>query len=93
MSFTTPGSVPSAMPRPVREVNGRTPQALADFAGETAFVVDLDPPMQIQGAGRIEAGEVRFHEKDHEHGGKDIRVWTIRDEGSGQFVAEQTSQF
>jgi len=93
MSFTTPGSVPSAMPRPVREVGGHAAHNLSDFAGETSFVVDLDPPVRVWGAGRIEAGVVRFHEKDHEHGGKDIRVWTIRDEGLRQFVAEQASQF
>lgn len=93
MSFTTPCSVPSAMPRPVREVSGHAPHALADFDGEASFVVDLDPPVRVRGTGRIEDGLVRFHEKDLENGGKDIRVWTVRPGASGQFVAEQASQF
>jgi hypothetical protein len=81
------------MPRPVREVGGHAAHNLSDFAGETSFVVYLDPPVRVWGAGRIEAGVVRFHEKDHENGGKDIRVWTIWDEGLRKFVAEQASQF
>ena len=35
---------------------------------------------------------VRFHEKDVDNNGKDIRVWTVRPQGS-KFVAEHAAQF
>ena len=93
MSFTTPSPVPSGMSMPVLEVEGHTPEHLQEFAGDVSFVVDLDPPLRVQGAGRVDGQTVRFHEKDLDHSGKDIRVWEVRDEGSGRFVAEHAAQF
>lgn len=93
MSFTTPSSVPSGMSMPVLEVEGHIPDHLKDFAGDVSFVVDLDPPLLVQGTGRVDGQTVRFHEKDLENSGKDIRVWQVRDEGGGGFVAVQTAAY
>ena len=93
MSFTTPSTVPSGMSMPVLEVQGHPPEHLRDFAGDVSFVVDLDPPLHVQGTGRVVGRTVRFHEKDVDHGGKDIRVWEVRDEGSDRFVAEHAAQY
>ena len=93
MSFTTPSPVPSGMSLPVLEVEGHTPEHLQDFVGDVSFVVDLDPPLRVQGAGRVDGRTVRFHEKDLDRSGKDIRVWEVRAEGSGSFVAEHAAQF
>lgn len=93
MSSTAPSPVPSGMSMPVLEVQGHPPVVLQEFAGDVSFVVDLDPPLVIQGSGRIDGRTVRFHEKDLDHGGKDIRVWEVRDGGDGRFVAMHAAQF
>ena len=91
MSFTTPESVQSGMARRVLEVRGRPPASLADFDGDVAFVIDDESYHLIQGSGRVFGHGVRFHEKDRANG-KDIRVWSIRQEGE-VFFAEQTPSF
>jgi hypothetical protein len=91
MSFTTPESIPSGAARRVLEVQGRYPASLTDFVGDVSFVIDDEVHHRIQGAGRISGDRVRFHEKDVA-GGKDIRVWGIRQEGE-IFLAEQTPSF
>ena len=93
MSFTTPTAVPSGMSVRVLEVDGHEPNKLQDFACDVSFVVGLDPPVLVHGTGRIDGQIVRFHEKDVEHTGKDIRVWEVRAEGAGRFVAEHAAQF
>jgi hypothetical protein len=40
----------------------------------------------------VDGTTVRFHEKDVDNNGKDIRVWTVRPQGS-RFVAEHAAQF
>lgn len=93
MSFTTPIAVPSGMSARVLEVDGHQPGELRDFAGDVSFVVGLDPPVLVNGTGRVDGQTVRFHEKDVEHSGKDIRVWEVRAEDDGHFVAEHAAQF
>jgi hypothetical protein len=93
MSFTTPTTVPSGMSVRVLEVDGHPPNELQDFAGEVSFVVGLDPPVLVHGTGRVDGPTVRFHEKDVDHSGKDIRVWAVRPERDGHFVAEHAAQF
>ena len=93
MSFTTPTTVPSGMSARVLEVDGQQPADLQDFAREVSFVVDLDPPVVVHGTGRVDDQTVRFHEKDVDHGGKDIRVWEVRADDDGHFVAEHAAQF
>ena len=93
MSFTTPTTVPSGMSVPVLEVDGHQPSELQDFVGDVSFVVALEPPVLVHGTGRVEGQTVRFHEKDVDHDGKDIRVWEVRAGDDGQFVAEHAAQF
>jgi hypothetical protein len=93
MSFTTPTTVPSGMSIRVLEVDGHQPNELQDFAGDVSFVVGLDPPVLVHGTGRVDGQTVRFHEKDVDHSGKDIRVWEVRAEEDGHFVAEHVAQF
>jgi len=92
MSFSTPTTVPSGMSVPVLAVEGRIPSSLADFVGETSFLVDLDPPHLVHGAGSLEDEVVSFHEKDLDNNGKDIRVWEVRIEGS-RFTAQHAARF
>ncbi len=92
MSFTTPDSVPAGTAFRVLEVQSRPPADLADFAGDVAFVIDDELRHLIQGTGGLVDDGVRFHEKDMSANGKDIRVWTIRQE-QGDFLAEQTPVF
>jgi len=92
MSFTTPGSVPSGIAVPVLEVGGRAPVSLEDFHGDASFLLGLDPPHLVQGCGRVDGSVVRFHEKDVQNNGKDIRVWEVRSEGSS-FVARHAAQY
>ena len=92
MSFSTPMAVPSGMSVPVLAVEGRTPQSPDDFAGDVSFLVDLDPPHLVHGCGVVHGTTVRFHEKDVDNNGKDIRVWTVRPQGA-RFVAEHDAQF
>ena len=92
MSFTTPTTVPSGMSVRVLEVDNHQPNTLQDFAGEVTFVVGLDPPVLVRGTGLVDGQTVRFHEKDVDNSGKDIRVWEVRAEG-GHFVAEHAAQF
>ena len=93
MSFSTPTSVPSGMSMPVLELDGHTPEHLQDFAGDVSFVVDLDPPLLVHGTGRADGPAVRFHEKDLENNGKDIRVWQVIEEGRGRFVASLAAKY
>lgn len=93
MSFTTPGAVPSGMAVRVITVDGHPPDDLRDFVGDASFVVDLDPLLLVQGTGRVDGTTVRFHEKDVDHSGKDIRVWQVRASGNGEFLAEHAAQF
>ena len=92
MSLSTPMTVPSGMSVPVLAVDGRIPDHLEEFTGDVAFLVDLDPPHLVQGCGVVDGTTVRFHEKDVDNNGKDIRVWTVRPQGS-RFVAEHAAQF
>lgn len=92
MSFSTPTTVPSGMSVPVLAVEGRIPDRLEQFAGDVSFLVDLDPPHLVQGSGSVHGSTVRFHEKDVDNSGKDIRVWVVRPQGT-RFVAEHDAQF
>ena len=85
MSFTTPASVPSGIPRRVTEVESRPPSALTDFVGDVGF--QLGDGYLVRGTGRLAGDRVRFHEKDVAANGKDVRVWSIRHEDEA-FLAE-----
>ena len=91
----TPATVISGKPYPVIEVRDHAPSDLGDFLGETSLVIDLDgDPYPVRGCGAIVGTGVHVHEKDVEHGGKDVRVWAIHvgpactDATSETFTAE-----
>ncbi len=90
MSFTTPASVPSGIPRRVTDVERRPPVALSDFVGDVEF--QLEDDYLVLGTGRLAGDQVRFHEKDVAANGKDVRVWSIRRDNEA-FLAEPTPTF
>jgi hypothetical protein len=84
MSATTPRSVISGKPYVVRQVRGRAPEELEDFAGDTVFVLDLDgEDYTVHGPGvEVETG-MRVYEKSDHGVGKDIRCWLVRSAPDG----------
>ena len=93
MPFSAPRAVVSGTPYRIVRVADREPFALDDFIGETTFVLDLDGgPYTVYGAGTTAPIGVRFHEKDAEGSGKDIRVWAIhRHPSEPAFIAEHVT--
>jgi hypothetical protein len=92
VSFTTPISVASGVARQVLEVDGHQPARLCDFEGDRTFVIGDGDRYVVRCVGRVVEGMVRFHEKDMDNDGKDIRVWQVRADGA-RFVAEHISLF
>ena len=92
MTFETP--VGSGQRYPVTAVGGQSPAALADFVGTTEITLLKDGQVHllIGGGARVSA-TVRFHQKDPGPDAKDVRVWTITDEGAGNFVAVPCARF
>ncbi len=84
----TPDMVISGVPFPVREVGGRAPASLDDFADDVTLVLeDRSGRRSVVGSGHREGDTVRVHEKAAGAGGKDVRVWCVREAGDG-FTAE-----
>jgi hypothetical protein len=87
----TPSSASAVAPgRPyhVRACRGRVPAALADFQGETDFVLSTGTGTTvIRGIGAAQGDVVRFREKDVAHDGEYVRVWHITVEADGGFTA------
>jgi hypothetical protein len=90
VSFTTPASVPSGIPRRVTDVESRSPADLTDFVGDVGF--HLEDDYLVRGTGRLAGDQVRFHEKDVAANGKDVRVWSIRRDNEA-FLAEPAPTF
>ena len=90
MTFQPPRPVVSGMPYRVQQVHGQVPRKLADFAGQTSFVLSVDgQDYEVRGPGIEIEGLVRVFEKDELGHGKDIRVWTVRRHADGDlFTAE-----
>jgi hypothetical protein len=91
MSIPTPHPVVSGTPYVVREVRGRSPERLSDFAGQTTFVLrhEGQEDYVVCGAGVDGEDEVRVFEKDGHGYGKDVRVWSVRRQaGTDSFTAE-----
>ena len=95
MSFGTPEVIISGRSFPVLEVSGHRPDALRDFVEAASFTLDLDgTTYQVQGTGRAVDDQVRYHEKDLAHSGKDVRVWSVtRHDDDGGFYAEHAAAF
>ncbi len=89
MTFVPADPIPSGRAYPVREVAGRKPEALSDFAGaDICLTLDyLDGDCVVTGSGSTTPAGVRFHEKDAASG-KDVRVWRISEPEAGHFTAE-----
>ena len=92
--MTVEPPVASGRTYPITAVGGRSPAALADFVGATQITLLNDGQLHllIGGGARVSA-TVRFHQKDPGPDDKDIRVWTITDEGAGHFVAVPCARF
>lgn len=92
MTFSAPRPVVSGKPYRVRRVLGHDPHDLSDFAGQTAFDLDVGPEAEeysVMGAGLSTGDGVQVFEKDDEGYGKDVRVWTVRhDPSTSLFSAE-----
>lgn len=77
MSFTA-RPVVSGKPYAIVEVRGHVPAGLADFAGDTTFLLDLDgEDYRVWGPGVRDGGLVRVYEKSDDGLGKDVRVWLV----------------
>ena len=87
MMFAAPDPVPSGMQFDVLAVHGRTPRTLDDFLDDAVFTFRWGQADRlVTGRGHRDGDNVRFTEKDVDHGGKDVRVWEIA-------VAQQAGHF
>jgi len=94
MSFATPEMVISGKPLLVLLVSDRTPTSLDDFVSAEDFTVEMQgSAYQVTGCGRLVDDEVRFHEKDVENSGKDVRVWRVVRHDDGTFLANHDASF
>lgn len=94
MTFAAPDPVSSGRPHKVLSVGGAEPSALDQFVGEVGFTIGKDGgEFHIRGLGHVDESGVRFHEKDLEHSGKDVRTWQVSQEAAGEFIAVPTSSF
>jgi len=93
MTFATPEPISSGTRYTVTAVGAGRPSSLEDFVGDVEFTIDRESQSYvIHGSGRPMSGDqVRFHEKDKEHG-KDVRVWHITPSAGG-FDAEHAAFF
>jgi hypothetical protein len=93
MTYAPPDPVPSGRPYDVVAVDGGNPSSLDQFIGETVFTISQnDREWRICGLGGMHGAAVRFHEKDVNHDGKDVRVWHIETADEG-FTATATAAF
>jgi hypothetical protein len=85
-------SVISGSPYAITEVAGHTATNLDEFTGSTEFVIENGGRHHHVGGvgGARHDDQVRFYEKDVDHEGRDVRVWTISS-GSGRFLAEHVA--
>lgn len=87
-----PTSIVSGVEYEVRDVDGRAPEAPADFAGEVAMSLRYQPAdgaaheLVVRGVGVVADSGVYVNEKGA--AGKDVRRWLVAPGGSG-WVAKQ----
>jgi hypothetical protein len=98
MTFTAVEPVESGRSYHVTEVDGRHPEALSDFAGETRLTLIKDGMThRIIGEGAAtrdgDGDRVRFHQKDPGPDDRDVRVSVITDRGEGRFQAQPFAAF
>lgn len=87
MSLPAPDPVISGVPYVVVEVEGRAPDTVGAVASAEVFVLEGRTGRHVvRGEGSGDDDGVRFHEKGGP-GGKDVRVWSIRQGLDGAIVA------
>ena len=82
----------SGRPHLIIEVADREPLSLADFVGDTTFIVVDDIRVaRIEGIGIQDSDGVRFSQRDGR--GRDLRCWYITGSLDEQFEASPISKF
>lgn len=94
MSFSASDPVVSGRAYRVVSVDDSVPSTLEQFVGEVSFVVLGNGAASscIRGQGDAHDTGVRFHEKDVENTGKDVRAWELA-EVDGAFTATAVAAF
>jgi hypothetical protein len=86
--FVAPDPVSSGRPYQIVRSSVGLPDQLDQLTGEVSFTIDMDgAEVVVRGQGALDGAGVRFHEKDVEHSGKDVRTWLITQAPAGWFVA------
>ena len=89
MTQYTTRPIVSGRAYPVLQAADQRAARLEDFLGSTRFMLDLDGEVYtVYGFGRQVEDGVRFHQKDIDGVGRDIRRWAVRRAAPGGFVAE-----
>ena len=75
-------------------IDGRPPVSLEDFTGDIQLtLVRAGQELQIAGAATRTAEAVRFYQKDLALLDRDIRVWSITEQGKSGFFAAPCAAF
>lgn len=79
MTSSTPDMIASGVPYEVTGLQGQAPSTLEEFTGLVMMHIHgLTGDHQIVGSGEHpHDGTVRLHEKGHDGGGNDVRVWAV----------------
>ena len=94
MTFAATEPVGSGQSYLITEVNGRPPGGLNDFIGDIELTAVKDGQrLKLVGAAAETHGVVRFNQKDPGPDDRDIRVWTIVDQGTGAFLGQPFAAF
>jgi hypothetical protein len=94
MTVTAEDPVASGRAYLVTEVNHRLPDRLNDFAGEVELTLRMGSTgLSVVGEGTEIDGAVRLWQKDRGPAHRDVRVWTVTDQGDGTFAAEPFAAF
>jgi len=76
------------------QVDGRSPESLADFTGDMHLtLVRAGQNLQVTGAVARTSESVRFYQKDLALPDRDIRVWTITEQDDSTFLASPLAAF
>ena len=85
-STTANDPVISGVPFPVTRPDGTAVQTVAEFVGDTTFLVhEAVRQREVSGTGVLDvsATSVRFYQKDPQHEFRDVRVWRLEAGGDG----------
>jgi hypothetical protein len=94
MSVPPAGAVVSGQAYRIVSVDDSRPSFLGQFVGQVEFSV-LHPgagTSHVRGEGSAQGSSVRFHEKDADSAGKDVRVWEVVQAGA-DFTATAIAAF